>query len=314
MRLRTRLAAPAFSSLRLSPLPPTRPIRPPRGPLAVLFLGDKGHHRPADRYAQIAPVLAGRGIEVTYTEKMSDLNPETLGKYDALLIYANTTRISKDQEKALLDYVDGRRRLRPAALRLVLLPELARVHRAGRRPVPEARHRRVRDDGRRPRPSDHQGARAVPHLGRDLRPHQAQHEGPPRPPDPRRPGRLRALDLDPHARQGARLLHRLRPRRPHLGPSRLPRPVERGIRWAANKGDVFDSRPRVAKGLKPFEYEPAEIPLYTPGARWGTQGEPIRRMQKPLAPEESQQAPRPAGRVRGEAVRRRAADLQADHA
>ena len=60
--------------------------------------------------------------------------------------------------------------------------------------------------------------------------------------------------------------------------------VERGIRWAANKGDVFDSRPRVAKGLKPFEYEPAEIPLYTPGARWGTLGEPIRKMQKPLDP------------------------------
>ena len=64
--------------------------------------------------------------------------------------------------------------------------------------------------------------------------------------------------------------------------------LERGIRWAANKGDVYDSRPRVAKGLKPFEYEPAEIPLYTPGARWGTLGEPIRKMQKPLSPEESQ--------------------------
>ena len=89
--------------------------------------------------------------------------------------------------------------------------------------------------------------------------------------------------------------------------------VERGIRWAANKGDVFDSRPRVAKGLKPFEYEPAEIPLYTPGARWGTLGEPIRKMQKPLAPEESIEAPRGARRVRGEAVRRRAADRQADH-
>ena len=51
---------------------------------------------------------------------------------------------------------------------------------------------------------------------------------------------------------------------------------------------MYDSRPRVAQGLKPFEYEPAEIPLYTPGARWGTLGEPIRKMQKPLSPEESQ--------------------------
>ena len=107
MRLRTRLAAPAFILLvtfgavaRAAEPPVTRP-------LSVLFLGDRGHHRPADRHAQIAPVLAGRGIDVTYTEKMADLNHDTLGKYDALLIYANTTRISKDQEKALLDYVAG---------------------------------------------------------------------------------------------------------------------------------------------------------------------------------------------------------------
>ena len=52
-------------------------------------------------------MLAERGIELTYTDKMSDLNPKTLGKYDALLIYANTTQISPDQEKALLDYVAG---------------------------------------------------------------------------------------------------------------------------------------------------------------------------------------------------------------
>src|SRR4051794_24916608 len=72
---------------------------------SVLFLGDQGLHRPAERHEQIAPVLAGRGIDVAYTESMSDLNPENLGKYDALLIYANTTEIAKDQEKALLDYV-----------------------------------------------------------------------------------------------------------------------------------------------------------------------------------------------------------------
>ena len=76
-------------------------------PQAVLFLGDRGGHRPADRFEQLAPVLAGRGIELTYTEIVSDLNPENLGKYDALVIYANTTEISMGQEKALLDYVAG---------------------------------------------------------------------------------------------------------------------------------------------------------------------------------------------------------------
>ena len=71
----------------------------------------------------------------------------------------------------------------------------------------------------------------------------------------------RALDVDPHPGQGPRLLHRVWPRRPDLGQPGLPDLVERGIRWAANKGDVKDSRPRVAQGLKPFEYEKADDPL-----------------------------------------------------
>src|SRR5258708_13418400 len=53
----------------------------------------------------MGPVPKSRGIDATYTEKMSDLNPDTLAKYDALIVYANTTEIGKDQEKALLDYV-----------------------------------------------------------------------------------------------------------------------------------------------------------------------------------------------------------------
>ena len=219
---------------------------------------------------------------------MSDLNPDTLGKYDALVIYANTTQISKDQEEGPARLRRERRRVRPPALRLVLLPELPRVHRAGRRPVPEARHRPVRDDGRRPRPSDHQGAGAVPHLGRDLRPHQGttkdrhvlQTRDDQTGSEPwtwtrtQGKGRVFYTAYGHDARTWG-----------HPGFHDL---VERGIRWAANKGDVYDSRPRVAKGLKPFEYEKAEIPLYTPGARWGTLGEPIRKMQKPLDPAESQ--------------------------
>ena len=49
-------------------------------PLRVLFLGDQGHHRPADRFAQLQPVLADRGIELVYTERLEDLNPQTLSK------------------------------------------------------------------------------------------------------------------------------------------------------------------------------------------------------------------------------------------
>ena len=45
----------------------------------------------------------------------------------------------------------------------------------------------------------------------------------------------------------------------------------------------------MAAGLKPFEYAETDagIPNYVPGAKWGTQGETIRRMQKPAAPAES---------------------------
>src|SRR5205823_11102030 len=50
--------------------------------------------------------------------------------------------------------------------------------------------------------------------------------------------------------------------------------IERGLRWAAHKGEVFDSRPRVPAGLKPFTYEPAKVPNYVPSSKWGTQGGP----------------------------------------
>ena len=36
--------------------------------LSVLFLGDRGHHKPAERAAQLIGPMASRGIEVTYTE------------------------------------------------------------------------------------------------------------------------------------------------------------------------------------------------------------------------------------------------------
>src|SRR5262245_34643727 len=73
--------------------------------LRVLFLGDNGHHRPADRFQQLQPVLARRGIDCTYTEALEDLNPAKLAGFDCVVIYANHTRIAPGQEKALLDFV-----------------------------------------------------------------------------------------------------------------------------------------------------------------------------------------------------------------
>ncbi len=76
--------------------------------LDVLFLGDNGTHVPRQRFAQLAPVLAARGIKLTYTDNVQDLNERKLAQYDALLLYANIDRIGPDQAQALLAYVaDG---------------------------------------------------------------------------------------------------------------------------------------------------------------------------------------------------------------
>jgi putative membrane-bound dehydrogenase-like protein len=74
-------------------------------PIRILFLGDNGHHQPAARFRQLQPVLAERGIDLTYTDKVTALDPKILERYDGLLLYANIEKISPDQEKALLDYV-----------------------------------------------------------------------------------------------------------------------------------------------------------------------------------------------------------------
>ena len=73
--------------------------------LEILFLGDNGHHRPIERVPSLMAALGPKGINVTYTDELADLNPVTLNKYDALMLYANWDEISPTQEKALLDFV-----------------------------------------------------------------------------------------------------------------------------------------------------------------------------------------------------------------
>jgi hypothetical protein len=72
--------------------------------IKVLFLGDKGHHKPADRFKQLKPELEARGVALTYTEDLNDLSAPKLAPYAALIIYANQTAISPEQEKALREF------------------------------------------------------------------------------------------------------------------------------------------------------------------------------------------------------------------
>lgn len=289
MRLHTRLTTLSLLALGLAG-PVLHAADPPSSkakPLKVLFLGDRGGHHPADRFEQLAPGLAGRGIELTYTEKTSDLNAETLGKYDALIIYANTTQIAKSQEKALLDYVAGGGGFVPlhcASFCFLNSPEYialvgAQFQRHGtgqfETTVADPAHPIIK--GLEPFRTWDETYVHTKHNIKDRHVLQTRDDQAGSEPwtwvRTQGKGRVFYTAYGHDARTWG-----------HPGFHDL---VERGIRWAANKGDVFDSRPRVAKGLRPFEYEKAEIPLYTPGARWGTLGEPITKMQKPLSPEES---------------------------
>lgn len=76
--------------------------------IQVLFLGHDSRHHDSARYApMLKEALAPDGIEIAYTASPNDLNPEMLSGYDALMIYANHTKITPEQEKALLDFVAG---------------------------------------------------------------------------------------------------------------------------------------------------------------------------------------------------------------
>ncbi|MGO9464326.1 MAG: PVC-type heme-binding CxxCH protein [Isosphaeraceae bacterium] len=258
-------------------------------PLNVLFLGDRGHHSPADRAAQLIPVLAGRGINVTYTERLGDLNRDYLEHFAALVIYANINDIQPAQEQALLDYVEAGGGLVPlhcASYCFLNSPRYAALVGAQFQ-----RHGMAEFDTRIVDPSHpimkgfqpfHTWDETYVHhkhnpAGRHVL--QVRAEGQSEEPwtwvRTQGKGRVFYTAYGHDARTWQEPgFHDL---------------VERGIRWAAGKGEVFDSRPRVSQGLKPFSYEETtvDVPNYLPGRQWGTQGEPIRRMQEPVAPAES---------------------------
>src|SRR6185503_4735101 len=81
-----RMLCGLVGGLMLQTIP--SPAALPSG-LRVLFLGDRGHHRPADRFKQIQPVLANNAIELVYTDDLADLNAGKLAGFDCLIVYAN---------------------------------------------------------------------------------------------------------------------------------------------------------------------------------------------------------------------------------
>lgn len=261
--------------------------------LKLLFLGDRGHHQPEARFKQIMPVLKERGIDLTYTEKMSDLNEKTLGEYAGLVIYANTTEISPEQEKALLAYVEGGKGLIPlhcasycflnSPKYIALVGAQFKRHGTGtfRTTISEEDHPLLRGFGGFESWDETYVHEKHNPTDRTVLEYREDREGK----EPwtwvRTQGKGRVFytawghDQRTWGNPG---FHNL---------------LERGIRWAVKDNlDVvpaFQDKPKttaVAKDVKPFEYEPADVPFYPPN-RGAGRGNEKWQMQKPVSPEES---------------------------
>ncbi len=262
-------------------------------PIKVLFLGDNGHHQPAERFAQLKPVLASRGIDLVYTDRIGDLATQTLAGYDALAVYANIDNLPPDGEAAILDFVRNGKGLvplhcasfcfrnSPAWIDLVGAQfqkhgtgEFRTVNVAAEHPVMRGFggfksfdetyvHTKHNDRGRTILEERVEGDHHEPWTW-------VRTEG---------KGRVFYTAWGHDQRTWS-----------HPGFHNL---VERGIRFAAGRDPAtaggYVDHPVMTQppaGLVPFEYEPAKVPFYAPG---GTRkgDDHIATMQKPLNPEES---------------------------
>jgi putative membrane-bound dehydrogenase-like protein len=256
-------------------------------------------------------VLAKRGIDLTYTDKVTVLNPNALLGYDGLVIYANIEKITPEQEKALLKFVESGKGFIPlhcASYCFLNSPRYVDLvgaqflrHGTGTfrtilapltlpSPAAEGGEGRVRGP-------DHPILRGFKgfeswdetyvhtrHNQKDriVLEYRQEKEG-------REPwtwvrtqgkGRVFYTAWGHDERTWG-----------HPGFHNL---VERGIRWAVGQDPsvvpLYADRPEMTAkrtDLKPFEYVEAQVPFYPAGRSWGTTGEPIRKMQKPLEPAES---------------------------
>ena len=279
----------------------------PAQSLRVLFLGDNGHHRPENRFLLLEPVLAERGIELTYVgDPAKALTGETLAEYDGLLLYANIDRIEPDQAAALIDYVQSGHGFIPLHCatycfrndeRIVALMGGQFQKHGGEvfsTVIAEPDHPVMQGYGGFRSWDEtyvHTFHNPQDRTVLEYRTQGMQAEGQDREPWTwvRNHGKGRVFytawghDHRTWTHQG---FHNL---------------VERGIRWACGDDPAeagpyhepghFVPLPMTAQrtDVEPFEYIDvgAKIPHYVPSDKWGTQAEPLTAMQLPLSPEEA---------------------------
>lgn len=250
--------------------------------IKALFLGDRGHHEPLQRARQFYSVMGQRGIDITYTENVADLNPKTLGRYDCLIVYANITTIKPAEEQALLDFVASGKGFVPihcASYCFLNSPAITALtggrfksHGTGvfKETIVQPDHPIMK------------GLTAIEswdetyvhemHNEKDRTVLADRVDG-----DHREPytwvrthgkGRVFYTAWGHDQRTWG-----------HVGFQDL---IERGVRWAS--GDWAMQGPLT---LKPFEYAPAKLPFYPAGMQWGTSETTQRPMQQPVVADES---------------------------
>lgn len=80
----------------------------------ILVLGHESEHHNSEKLMMyLETPLFQKGINLTYTTDVNDLNSEKLNNYDGLMIYANHTEITPEQESALKSYIEGGKALIP---------------------------------------------------------------------------------------------------------------------------------------------------------------------------------------------------------
>lgn len=270
-------------------------------PIEVVFLGDNGHHQPALRFRELAPVLQRRGIQMTYTDDVNILDLEKLKNVDAVVLYANIDTIEDQHAQALLAYVSNGGGFVPLHCASYCFRNNAEVvklmgaqfkrHGTGvfRTEIVAPQHEVMRGfqgfeswDETYVHHLHHEPNRTVLEVRVD-----AEGKEPWTWVSTHGKGKVFYTAWGHDSRTWTNAgFHNL---------------VERGIRFVCNRdpqaaGDFLLDRPfeipemtQVASDLKPFSHVDVgrEIPNYLPSDRWGVQGEPMSKMQQPLEPSES---------------------------
>ena len=274
--------------------------------LKLLFMGDNGHHRPSERFHELAPVMEARGIALKYTDRMENLTAETLADFDGLVLFANIDKIEDAQARAVLDYIASGKGFIPLHCATFCWrnnPEIVKLmggqfQRHGGQVFgvvnAEPTHPIMKDFGGFT--SWDETYIHTLHNEENRTVLEYRVEGDQAPGNTKEPwtwvrthgkGRVFYTAWGHDSRTWT-----------NPGFSNL---VERGIRWACGQDvsvvpafhDTESFTPpkmtELTKDVKPFEFIDVgpKIPNYTPGNRWGVQGDPKTTMQLPLRVEES---------------------------